>query len=79
MSSIPDPFGFETPAPSFSPRPITIIARPGQEIRILVADDAGNLPEALMDRPPASPSRSPDASPSRRPDASPSRRPDRFG
>ncbi len=74
MSSIPDPFGFETPAPSFSPAPLTIIARPGQEIRILVADEAGNLPDGLRGRG----AMGPDASPSRKPDASPSRKPDRF-
>ena len=40
-----DPFGFSksSPAPSYSPKPHTLIAQPGQEIRIKVADSAGHV------------------------------------
>jgi hypothetical protein len=62
-----DPFGFETPEPVYSPQPIVIIARPGQEIRIIVTDDSGvpgQVPSSLSipDAPKSSPPRTPDRS-----------------
>lgn len=43
-----DPFGFpSSPQPTYSPKPHTLIAQPGQEIRIKVSDRSGNVPGAL--------------------------------
>jgi hypothetical protein len=37
-----DPLGFgRGPEPAYSPRPVTILAQPGQEIRVIVPDDTG--------------------------------------
>jgi len=59
MNSSRDPFGFEPPTPGpkpgYSPRPITIIAQPGQEVRIVAADGtgvtAGDFPDASRSSP----------------------------
>jgi hypothetical protein len=40
-SGSPDAFGFRTFRPGFSPTPVTIIARSGQEIRIVIPDQSG--------------------------------------
>jgi len=47
--SAPDPFGFTTPSPSpaYSPKPHTLIAQPGQEIRIKVSDRSGQVSGGL--------------------------------
>jgi hypothetical protein len=37
-----NPFGFQTFQPGFSPTPVTVIARRGQEIRIIVPDQPGS-------------------------------------
>ena len=85
MSSGRDPFGFESPKPGYSPRPITVIAQPGQEVRIVVpegtesnawtqyGDASRSSPPGSPDASRSSPSGSPDASrssPSGSPDAS---------
>jgi hypothetical protein len=37
-----DPLGFgKGPDPAYSPRPVTIVAQPGQEIRVIVPDGTG--------------------------------------
>jgi len=38
------PFGFTPIRRGFSPTPVTVIARSGQEIRIVVPDDSGSIP-----------------------------------
>jgi hypothetical protein len=56
----PDPFGFKTPVePSYSPRPVTIVAQPGQEIHVIVPGESG-LPGGLPGDSRASPQPSPD-------------------
>jgi hypothetical protein len=49
MSAESDPFRFETPAPGYSPRPMTVVALPGQEVRIVVADSLGATPGFYLD------------------------------
>jgi hypothetical protein len=49
MSAESDPFGFDQPAPGFSPRPMTVVALPGQEVRIVVADGSGAIPGFFLD------------------------------
>jgi|ERR1051326_1883354 hypothetical protein len=39
-----NPFGFLPVQRGFSPTPITVIARSGQEIRIVVPDESGSIP-----------------------------------
>src|SRR5262245_59955675 len=39
-----DPFGFTTRTSRRSPAPAVIVARPGQEMRIIVPDASGHLP-----------------------------------
>jgi hypothetical protein len=39
-----DPFGFRAFRRGFSPTPVTIVARSGQEIRIVVPDESGSVP-----------------------------------
>jgi hypothetical protein len=43
-----DAFGFRTFQPGFSPTPVTIIARSGQEIRIVVPDQSGSVPGLIQ-------------------------------
>jgi hypothetical protein len=52
-----------SPPPAYSPRPMLIVAQPGQEVRILAAGDGATLPAFGMDpdNSAASPSGSPDA------------------
>ncbi len=44
-----DPFGFRTYRRGFSPSPITVIAQSGQEIRIVVPDESGQIPSVRGD------------------------------
>jgi hypothetical protein len=82
MNSGRDPFGFEPSAGGYSPRPLTVIAEPGQEVRIVVPDRTGALPGFSADSGSDSPSGDPDSgsdSPSGDPDSgsdSPSADPD---
>ncbi len=71
MSAIRGPFGPEK-RPSYSPRPLTILAQPGQEIRVIVGDESGNFTSTAPDSSRGSPSPSPDSS-----RGSPSPKPDR--
>jgi hypothetical protein len=52
-----------SPPPAYSPRPMLIVAQPGQEVRILAAGDSATLPAFGMDpdNSAASPSGSPNA------------------
>lgn len=43
-AQIQNPFGFIPAQRGFSPTPITVIARSGQEIRIVVPDESGAIP-----------------------------------
>lgn len=50
MSTAPDPFGFARPPAGVANGTATVIViRPGQEVRIVVADDSG-VPAGLGDR-----------------------------
>jgi len=66
MNSGSDPFGFDVPRPQSSPRPITVVAEPGQEVRIVVADATGAVPGIYTDTR-GSPRPSPDTRGSPRP------------
>jgi hypothetical protein len=83
MKPGPDPFGFDSAQPrESSAKPITVKARPGQEIRIVIEDPRGTVPGASPDSNRGTPSPRPDTSrgtPSPRPDSSrgtPSPKPD---
>jgi len=44
-----DPFGFGSgPQPAYSPRPITIVAQAGQEVRVVAPDEGGGIPGLIM-------------------------------
>jgi hypothetical protein len=73
MKPGPDPFGFDSaPPPASSAKPITVKARPGQEIRIVIDDPHGTT-GGSPDSSRGTPSPSPDSSrgtPSPGPDSS---------
>jgi hypothetical protein len=83
MKPGPDPFGFDSaPPPASSAKPITVMARPGQEIRIVIDDPHGTVRGVSPDSIRGTPTPRPDSSrgtPTPRPDSSrgtPSPKPD---